>query len=336
MIKMMDFHGHNVVAPITGKDMEMVAPLEDYFNLHEGIAGTVDGMQDPLIAWWFGLGEQTRKDCIRDRDDHKCLFCKKAVDSDEVHEIIGKGASGGKPALVPWNQVTVCREHHELLQQYKWTIYRFDPLDKENGLIVIGQDGKRIANSELWFYNRPDKDLVDEANERFHMMEEALLANRNNEANFAENSFWMKEHDGASILGLGTHKAMLAQMHASTARDERLRTIYERALDRGVWNQAKQIDPDQAYKLLKRIKQDGDYEWLIPSDKLNGWFADALALSPGDFHRKYTEALGQTRPRKRFAINGAVQMYEIEAGDPDGMDADVVIDGGRVVKGEVG
>lgn len=336
MISTIDFHGHTVVAPITGKDMEMVAPLEDYFMpLDSGWQNDPDSVAEILREYFEDLSEQQKKQKVRIRDDHKCLFCKKAVETNEVHEIMGKGASGPKAALVPYNQVTVCRYHHNLLQQYKWTIYRFDPLDKENGLIVIGQDGSPIPKDELWFYNRPDKDLVEEADGRFHAMEEAIKANKHNMAKFAENSVWMKEHDGANILGLGTHKSMIAQIGANTALDHKYRSIYERATARGVWNRIQQIDPDRAYKILKGARVGDDYEWLILDDDLERWMGDAEALSTADFNRVFSDSFGHHRRQKRFAVNGAVQMYEIEPGDPDGMDAEIVIDGGEVIKGEV-
>ncbi len=188
----------------------------------------------------------------------------------------------------------------------------------------------------MWFYNRPDPEIVEEAQQKYEEMELALRANRHNDARFAADAAWMAEHNGAQVLGMGTHKSMLAQMGVDTSREKKLRTVYALATERGVWDIAQTVPVDRAYKILKSKKEGDDHVWVVSDEDLGAWFADAQVLSTTDFNRKYAEAFGGTRHRKRFAINGAVQVYEIEPGDPDGMDADVVIDGGKVVKGEVG
>lgn len=313
MTTTIEFHGHTVVAPILGKGQESSHPLEDYF-----------------LDWkkWFKLEEQKRKDEIRGRDDDKCLIC--GQDAFEVHEIITKGAAGGEPALVPWNMVCTCRDHHTLLQKLIWSIYHFDPLNKENGLIVIGADGKPVK--KMWFYTRPDPEMSGPCHADLSWLTEWWKRRRGEEWEASIRLMRLKQNEGYRHLGAKSHKAMLSGAGTDTALCKRLEETMRNAIEKEVQDKIILLDSDRAAKILDHV----------PQEHLGRVLIDVSGMSKADYIAWYDEHIrkaGSIKPIKRHAItvdrNGAVlQDYEVEPGDPEqGMDADVVIDGGQVVKG---
>jgi len=324
MIKTIEFQGHTVVAPIVGKDRELIAPLEDYL---------------PSEGWlWFMLAdgrdtsiseEQLRKGWVRKRDGNCCLLCPNEVETNEVHEIVSKGAASAARALVPWNMITLCREHHRLLQEGIWKIYHFDPLDKEHGLIVIGADGHPVK--KIWFYERPDPEMSAMCHEDYVWLEGWWRRRRGEEWEASVRLARLKDQSAWKHLGEKSHKALVAGAGADTVLCERLEKAMRQAIIMEVQDQVILVDSDRVAPILRHI----------PRERLEAVLIDVSGMSKADYIVWYDENIKSSKPVNRHAItvdqDGAIlQDYEVESGDPtQGMDADIVIDGGRVLKGEV-
>lgn len=138
----MEFAGRQVVQPITGKEGKLVRPCEDYF--------TALGVTSEE---WFALEEQERKELIRKRDHYQCIMTGDSLD--HVHEFGTRGAHSVR-ALVPWNMAGFSAKTHNLFHNGMYSIYRFDPLDDKNGLVIIGSSGAPLSRDSLWFYHRGD------------------------------------------------------------------------------------------------------------------------------------------------------------------------------------
>jgi len=328
MIEFVKVRGHEVVAPIIGKGRELTHPLEDYFadpTLWETVP------PDPVEAW-FALNEQGRKECIRRRHDETSAITNNKTRT--VHEIYTRGANRSM-ALVPWNQMCVCDDgEHGHLQEHRWTVYHWDPLDRKDGLIVIGSDGHPME--KLWWNIQPDRSLVAECHEDYSWLRDWALQRRGREWEAAVRLLRLKANEADAVLGEQSHKSMLSGAGVDTALATRLEKSLDLAIERGVSAEIVQLDPERAVKILKKV----------PADHLKDAITDVAGMSHADFIKWLHENYGTLSNIKRLAVTlddggGVVQAYEVEPDDPtQGMDADVVIEGNmrsgmRVVKGRV-
>jgi len=308
-----ELQGREVVSPTLGNERELVAKLEDYL----------------LADNWFDLDEQGRKDLVRKRDDCKCLIC--GADSTEVHEIVTKGSASAPRALVPWNMITVCREHHELLQPGIWTIYHFDPLDVESGLIVF--DAGRHRVKDMWFYDRPNPELLEECHEDRQWLQQWASERMAHDWEAAVRLSRLKMNQAWKHLGEPSMKALVAGTSFDTGYADSLRNTFEKSCEFDVQDVAVLCRPEWAAKILKAAAAGKE----LPGG-LRGALVAISGMSATDFGVFYDEHVRGTRHKKRVGVNkGAdcVYQYEIEPGDPDPEDYDWVIEG-HVVKGKVG
>lgn len=330
MIETIQFHGREVVAPILGNGRELVEDLEAYF-------------QDEHFMEWFNLDEQTRKEFIRDRDDWKCLICGR--EEVEVHEIISKGASTAAQALVAWNMITVCREHHDLLQRHVWKIYHFDPLDLKGGLIVFDAGARRVPDEDLWFFNRPDPQMAEICHEDYRWLKAWALHRRAQDWEAAVRIARLRENKGYTHLGEASHRSMLSGALLDTAYAETLETAIGLANRYGVSERlvvsekdskgdevlASAIDARWARQLLEAVD-----EGKIEQVGLARYLIDISGMSSLDYNRWYRGEIKGCKEKKRLGINvGEDKLYQYTV-DPDDPEPsyDMIVEG-KAVKGEV-
>ena len=320
MAQTIEFQGHAVVSPV-GK---LIYPFEKYFPV------------DPLV--WFLLSEHKKKMLVLDRDDYHCQIC--GADSAKVHEIITKGSVSANVALVPWNMITVCREHHILAQHGKWKITRFDPADIDHGLdISIPGGSLSIPVDGLWFYTRNQPSLSDEAHDLYLQVTSWAKSRVAGDWAIAPILAQLREIKGYKQLGEKSHKSMLSGIrYSDTSLCSTLEKGLSLSLEKDVLDLVLEMSPQRAIKILKRV----------PDEELRDFLMQAAMLSQKDFllewAERYLKSTDDPRGhRDTFHVGGctcgASQLIHerITLQDPDdtaGMDKPVVVDGGQVIKGE--
>jgi len=247
----MEFAGRQVVQPITGKEGKLVRPYEDYF--------TALGVTSEE---WFALEEQERKELIRKRDHYQDIITGNS--QDHVHEFGTRGAHSVR-ALVPWNMGSFTAKNHELLQKDIYTIYRFDPLDAENGLVIIRADGKPFPRDSLWFYHRNDikdqkKDVLGARKALWRVAERFRQAKKVTPQGFLDVYEW-----GAS-LGYSSSRVKEFIRVARFAKETGLIEMLE-VMDIGTADRFRKIPEEDLKKVL-------------------GWFSD---LHPAEAWDKFNE-----------------------------------------------
>jgi len=303
---------------------ELTYPFEKYFPVD-------------LLAW-FSLGEQRKKELNSYRDDHKCQIC--GADSSEVHEIITKGSVSANVALVPWNMITVCREHHILAQYGKWKITHFDPADIDHGLDISMPGGSLpIPVDGLWFYTRNQPSLSDEAHGLY--LQVTLWAKSRVAGDWAIAPVLaeLREMKGYKQLGEKSHKTMLSGIrYNDTSVCCALEKGLELSLERNAFDLAIEMSPQRATQILKRV----------PDDELRDFMFDAAGWSQMDYLKEWNKRYAKSTDKDKghrdtFHVGGCVcgasqLIHErIVLANPDdttGLDKPVVVDGGQIIKGE--
>ena len=318
MTQTIELQGHTIVSPID----ELIYPLEKYFPV------------DPSV--WFLLSEHKKKMLVLDRDDYHCQIC--GADSAEVHEIVTKGSVSADVALVPWNMITVCRKCHILLQEGKWEIICFDPADIDNGLVIQGIDAPPFPDT-LWFYDRNQPSLADEAHDLYLQVTSWAKSRVAGDWAIAPVLAQLHEMKGYKQLGEKSHKSMLSGIrYNDTSLCSTLEKGLSLSLEKDVLGLALEMSPQRATKILKRV----------PDEELKAFLIQAATLSQKDFLLEWAERYlkstdGDKGHRDTFHVDGctcgASQLIHerIVLKDPDdttGLDKPVVVDGGQVIKGE--
>lgn len=315
MIQTIEFHGHTVVAPIVGRGREMVAALAEYLPHPE--------YENPDL--YFETDEQERKNFVRERDRHRCLLCSAEVETNEVHEIIPKGGASAPRALVPWNMICVCREHHDLLQRGVYKVYHFDPLDLEDGLVVLDAESRVIPKDQMWFYNRPDPEMAEKCHEDYRWLTEYARQQRGAKWEAATRLIRLKENEAYRHLGEKTHRSLVAGSGADPSECDKLEKAMRLAIEREAQDLAIQCEPDRALAVLRSI----------PDEDLQRALVDVSGMSKADYIEWYNENVKKDRRKKRWGFTkGGLFSYEIEDADPHVDEYEDIIEGGRLVKGE--
>jgi len=321
-----ELQGHTVVSPI-GK---LICPFEKYFPV------------DPLV--WFLLSEHKKKMLVLDRDDYHCQIC--GADSAEVHEIITKGSVSADVALVPWNMITVCREHHIMLQEHKYEILRFDPADMDHGFnLVHGFNSVTpggilpLSEGDLWFYDHNQPSLSDKAHDLYMQVTSWAKSRVAGDWAIAPVLAQLREMKGYKQLGEKSHKTLLSGIrYNDTSVCGALEKGLELSLERNAFDLAIEMSPQRAAQILKRV----------PDDELRDFMFDAAGWSQMDYlkewNKRYAKSIDKDKGhRDTFHVDGCVcgasqLIHErIALKDPDdttGLDKPVVVDGGQVIKGE--
>ena len=367
MIKTIEFHGRTVVAPIPGsmssgrgedrveEEMKMVQHLDDYFvefvrtwfsgNIAEKPLWVNEDDPAPFIEWWFEQERKILSDIVLKYFDNKCIFSKGVVDASEAHEIISRGAASNERALVPWNMVPVERTIHDLLQEQKWTVFRYDPFDVKNGLICFDAGRYRIKNEDLYFYNRPTFEASSNAHARRKKVLKWAKERIKMDWEIAPVLVQMRVDEDYKILGDRSHKSMLSGMQNDEENDKHfyvdtglcnsLEKAIELAIDLDAIPQAIHLAPPTAVRIMKRIEDRKEMlEFLVT----------ASYLSKMDFKKEWDELYSNGREGKeqhRDAIEAVcgcgearlkVHRHVLEdADDQFGMNAQFTVDNGNTV-----
>ena len=319
MAQTIELRRYTVVSPIS----ELIYPLEKYFPV------------DPSV--WFLLNEHKKKMLVLDRDDYHCQIC--GADSAEVHEIVTKGSVSADVALVPWNMITVCREHHVLLQNGKWKITHFDPADIDNGLVVIRGPDTLSPHDPLWFYERNQLSLADEAHDLYLQVTSWAKSRVAGDWAIAPILAQLREMKGYRQLGEKSHKSMLSGIrYNDTSLCSTLEKGLSLSLEKDVLDLVLEMSPQRATKILRRA----------PDEELRDFLMQAATLSQKDFLLEWAERYLKSTDKDKghrdtFHVDGCVcgasqLIHErVVLKDPDdttGLDKPVVVDGGQVIKGE--
>jgi len=269
---------------------------------------------------------ETQKREIFEHDKWTCQFCGrgKADGVDLVIHRIERRGMGSKPsANRVENGITLCLDCYRKLHPDKgiaWEIVRWNPSDKENGLEVIDSEGRRIPHEKLYFYRRS---LVEEAEARRRLVIEWAHATRWNTWEVADALAWLKENQAWEALGYSSLYEMLAEERIKSAQVKKLIRVRRLATERGVLDEIRELDPDVADRILRKV----------PDEELEDWLVKAKTLGPADFEKEWREKFGGKRPRTFLALDKADGARLIEAEDEEQVPGEVVIRVGAVVRG---
>ena len=251
---------HNVVGPPQGRD-RLVAPIEDYFA--DPYLWGNESSENP-ISEWFRLGEQARKDLVRNRAMERCAVTGNP--SREVHETFTRGAYGDA-ALVPWCMEVFYPPIHDSIQQYRMEILRADPLDDrkmdtKNGygiFIIVGLDGHIIKQKDLWIYQRAswrtsEQDIIDVQNEilgvRKARWDIGRKLSRLKECGGYQAGGYGDIYEFAASCGLSSAQTKLLIRTARFAADSDNEGLFE-AVDVEVADQLKGLPEEEVVKVFK-------------------------------------------------------------------------------------
>jgi len=238
-----------------------------------------------------GFSEAQKRE-IFERDGWKCCFCGRGKPNgvDIIAHHIERRGMGSKPsANRVENGITLCLDCHRKLHPDKgiaWEIVRWNPSDKENGLEVIDSEGRRIPHEKLYFY-------------------------------------WLKENQAWEALGYSSLYEMLAEERIKSAQVKKLIRVRRLAAERGVLDEIRELDPDVADRLLRKV----------PDEELKDWLVKAKTLGPADFEKEWRERFGGKRPRTFLALDKADGARLVEAEDEEQVPGEVVVRVGAVVRG---
>jgi len=262
---------------------------------------------------------------VKERDNWRCQICGRGQHDGtplEIHHVVNRGM-GGDPSLnVPENLITLCGECHRKFSGpgIPWEIVRWDPNDSEGGLEIVNSEGRRIPHEKLYFYRR---NLVEEAEARRRLVAEWAHATRWNTWEVADALAWLKENQAWEALGYSSLYEMLAEERIKSAQAKKLIRVRRLAAERGVLDEIRELDPDVADRILRKV----------PDEELEDWLVKAKALGPADFEKEWREKFGSKRPRTFLALDKADGARLVEAEDEEQVPGEVVVRVGAVVRG---
>ena len=364
MIETFNFHGREVVAHTDSQGGELVEHHIVYFQkfIRAYWAGNVANKplwvdaddHTPFVDWWFEQEKEVLWEVVLKYFNWRGLVSKNEIETKTVHELITRGSSSNERALVPWNMIPLIKENHDSAHRHQGiTIHRFDPLDDENGLVVLDVTNHKIDNADMWFYNRPEFEATNNANTRRRLVMDWAQRRIQEDWKIAPVLAVMRAEKDYKALGEPSHKALLSGMQHDQVKNEEkgipedkhfyvstgicnsLEAALKLAIEGECVEQAMFLEPDKAAKIMRRIEDpktmrefltqvsylsqaDFDYLWKLKYKK---------APEPAVEHRDAIEAVCECG-----AAHLKVHRHVLEGSDDQfGMEADYTVDNGEAV-----
>ena len=158
--------------------------------------------------------DQELRQEVLERDMHRCQICGNDQNLEVSHIQSGyeddregkdkkddqghRGMGGKKSVNRPENLITLCKEHHDKLDARSGKsikVERWVPSDDENGLIVLNNQMRRIDQDDLYFYNIPSNELIEQADEVHNDLMDSLDTMLDSFHSSLELLYWIKEKD---------------------------------------------------------------------------------------------------------------------------------------------